>query len=136
MYCYCSICRKTGGGGGYMINIGGDANTLEVEGEQHLRKYRAMIEHDGAQIHSGHARYFCGECGTHLYAIHDKWPDLVHPVAACIDTPLPKPPARVHMMLSSKAGWIEPAVGENDEQHDEYPRRSLADWHKHHGYTE
>ncbi|NWC98411.1 GFA family protein, partial [Pseudomonas sp. P7779] len=23
--CYCSICRKTQGGGGYAINLGGDA---------------------------------------------------------------------------------------------------------------
>jgi hypothetical protein len=25
--CYCSICRKTAGGGGYAINLGADANT-------------------------------------------------------------------------------------------------------------
>ncbi len=30
--CYCSICRKTAGGGGYAINLGADASTLEVEG--------------------------------------------------------------------------------------------------------
>jgi hypothetical protein len=29
--CYCSICRKTAGGGGYAINLGADANTLEIE---------------------------------------------------------------------------------------------------------
>ena len=33
MRCYCSICRKTAGGGGYAINLGGDAATLKVEGE-------------------------------------------------------------------------------------------------------
>ena len=27
MRCYCSICRKTGGGGGYAINLMGDAAT-------------------------------------------------------------------------------------------------------------
>src|SRR5215510_5287236 len=31
--CYCSICRKQDGGGGYAINIMGDADTLKVEGE-------------------------------------------------------------------------------------------------------
>jgi hypothetical protein len=31
--CYCSICRKTAGGGGYAINIGADNSTLEVQGE-------------------------------------------------------------------------------------------------------
>ena len=31
--CYCSICRKTAGTGGYAINLGGDFKTLEVEGK-------------------------------------------------------------------------------------------------------
>ena len=34
MRCYCSICRKTGGGGGYAINIMGEAKTLEVTGKK------------------------------------------------------------------------------------------------------
>jgi hypothetical protein len=37
--CYCSICRKTAGGGGYVINLGADADTLEVEGEEQLSVY-------------------------------------------------------------------------------------------------
>ena len=40
-YCYCSICRKTAGGGGYAINIMGEAKTLKVEGEENLSIYRA-----------------------------------------------------------------------------------------------
>ena len=30
--CYCSICRKTAGGGGYAINLSAVADTLEVTG--------------------------------------------------------------------------------------------------------
>src|ERR1700756_4443607 len=30
--CYCSICRKSAGGGGYAINIMGLADTLKVKG--------------------------------------------------------------------------------------------------------
>ena len=40
MHCYCSICRKTAGGGGYAINIMGEAGTLKVEGAEHLSVYR------------------------------------------------------------------------------------------------
>ncbi len=47
--CYCSICRKTGGAGGYAINLGGDAATLKVEGEADVRIYQAMIG-EGATI--------------------------------------------------------------------------------------
>ena len=32
-HCYCSICRKTGGGGGYAINLGAEYESLEVEGK-------------------------------------------------------------------------------------------------------
>ncbi|MEZ5742099.1 MAG: GFA family protein, partial [Burkholderiaceae bacterium] len=42
--CYCSICRKTAGGGGYAINLGGEADTLQVTGREHVTVYRAMIE--------------------------------------------------------------------------------------------
>ena len=39
MYCYCSICRKTAGGGGYAINLSADAESLQIQGEEHLSIY-------------------------------------------------------------------------------------------------
>ena len=39
--CYCSICRKTAGGGGYAINLGGDFESMKVEGEESVGVYRA-----------------------------------------------------------------------------------------------
>ena len=39
--CYCTICRKTAGGGGYAINLGGIAGALTVESRESLRVYRA-----------------------------------------------------------------------------------------------
>jgi hypothetical protein len=33
------------------------------------------------------------------------WPELVHPFASAIDTDLPVPPERTHLMLGSKASW-------------------------------
>ena len=39
--CYCSICRKTAGGGGYAINLGADARPLVVDGREALVVYRA-----------------------------------------------------------------------------------------------
>jgi hypothetical protein len=44
MHCYCSICRKTAGGGGYAINLGALTDTLEVEGEENLSFYQARID--------------------------------------------------------------------------------------------
>lgn len=39
--CYCSICRKTAGGGGYAIHLSGRFKTLKVRGKGNLAVYRA-----------------------------------------------------------------------------------------------
>src|SRR5512147_3237070 len=76
MRCYCSICRKTAGSGGFAINLGGDYATLEVQGEENLSVYRAKMG-DG-HVSTGH-RHFCELCGTALWLWDPSWPDLVHP---------------------------------------------------------
>ncbi len=130
MRCYCSICRKTAGGGGYAINLGARNDTLEVEGREHLAVYRARME-DGST--SSGQRNFCSRCGSALWLYDPTWPDLVHPHASAIDTPLPEPPERVHIMLGSRAAWVQPDIRAGDERFDAYPKESLADWHRRHG---
>jgi hypothetical protein len=134
--CYCSICRKTGGGGGYMINLGGKAATLQVRGREHVKVYCAMMERGGRRAPSRHQRHFCGECGSHLWAWNEGWPSLVHPVASAVDTPLPRPPEHVHMMVGSKAPWVEVEGKPRDRRFDGYPEKSLHDWHAEHGYSD
>lgn len=128
--CYCSICRKTGGGGGFMINLGGDAATLEVEGREHVAVFRARVDRGKGPQTSEHERHFCRLCGCHLWAFHPRWPELVHPVASAIDTPLPPAPSSVHMMLGSRAPWVAVEVGPDDAAFEAYPEESLADWHR------
>ena len=130
MRCYCSICRKTAGGAGYAINLGADRSTLEVEGDEHLSVYRARLD-DGSL--SSAQRNFCRQCGSALWLYDPSWPELVHPHASAIDTPLPVPPERVHIMLGSKAAWIEPELRAGDRSFDGYPDESLAQWHARHG---
>jgi hypothetical protein len=130
--CYCSICRKTAGGGGYAINLGGDYATLDVVGREHVRVYRAkMRDAHGTVVEESPAeRNFCGLCASCLWLWDPRWPDLVHPFASAIDTPLPKAPERTHLMLASKAPWVEPAIGPGDRQFDAYPDESISDWHE------
>jgi hypothetical protein len=129
MHCYCSICRKTAGGGGYAINLWGDAATLTVEGEADLTVYQARI---GGAL-SPARRHFCKRCGSALWAFDPRWPELVHPFASAIDTPLPKPPERQHILLGSAAPWVAVPSGPNDPHFDDYPDQSLEDWHKSRG---
>ncbi|MGM9486130.1 GFA family protein [Ideonella sp. YS5] len=130
MRCYCSICRKTAGTGGFAINLGAVNSTLKVVGREHLAVYRATLD-DGRR--STGERHFCRLCGTALWLWDPTWPELVHPHAGAVDTPLPEPPSVTHMMLSSKPGWVEAHVKPGDETFDEYPEESLADWHRRHG---
>ena len=136
MRCYCSICRKTAGSGGYAINLGADARTLEVhQGKRHLRVYRALLrDGDDTRTSSGQ-RHFCGRCGSALWLYDPTWPELVHPHASAIDTPLPAPPENVHLMLGSKANWVKPEGKRGDLRFDVYPDMSLAQWHEQHGLT-
>lgn len=125
MRCYCSICRKTAGGGGYAVNLGADRRTLEVHGVENLSVYRARMDDGGT---STGERNFCRVCGSALWLYDPQWPELVHPHASAIDTPLPVPPERVHIMLGSKADWVEPEVRPGDRCFEEYPDESLTQW--------
>lgn len=125
--CYCSICRKTAGGGGFAINLSGDYSTMQIEGREHLRVYRAKLD-DGTR--SPGERNFCGLCGSALWLWDPRWPELVHPHASAIDTPLPKPPERTHLMVGSKAPWVEVRADPQDQCFDEYPEESIAEWHE------
>ena len=131
--CYCSICRKTAGGGGFAINIMGNAKSLRVRGKKALRIYRAKIEEDGHCATSSGQRHFCSKCASALWLFDKNWPDLVHPFASAIDSQLPVPPAKVHLMLRYKPGWVKPQIGRKDQSFDEYPEQSIEDWHKSRG---
>jgi hypothetical protein len=136
MRCYCSICRKTAGTGGFAINLAADYGTMKVTGKKYLSVYKAkMPKPDGKVEHSSGQRHFCSQCGTALWLWDPNWPDLVHPHAGAIDTDLPEPPELVHMMLGSKSNWVSVDAGKKDVKVDAYPDESLAQWHERTGMT-
>jgi hypothetical protein len=132
MRCYCSICRKTAGGGGYAINIMGEASTHCVEGEDQVNVYRVRRGDD--TVSTAH-RYFCRICGSTLWVSDPAWPDLVHPFASAIDTELPQPPESVHIMVGSAPSWVEVAPRAEDSRYREYPEDSIEAWHQTRGLT-
>jgi hypothetical protein len=125
MRCYCSICRKTAGAGGYAINLGADTHSMNVTGKRYLGIYRARVQGKTSEAR----RYFCVRCGSALWVWDPRWPELVHPHASAIDTPLPVPPENVHIMLGSKAPWVKVEGEPEDARFDDYPDQSLAEWH-------
>jgi hypothetical protein len=132
--CYCTICRKTAGGGGFAINLGADAATLAIDGRDSLGIYRAeIVDKEGRCQTSEGQRHFCRFCASALWLYDERWSELVHPFASAIDTPLPVPPARTHLMLRYKAAWVVPAIGPKDAVFDLYPDDSIEDWHRSRG---
>jgi hypothetical protein len=125
MRCWCSICRKTAGGGGFAINIMGEYETLEVTGRRHLGVYRVLNDGEPSDAH----RHFCKRCGSALWVWSPNWPELVHPFASAIDTALPRPREWVDIMLNDKVGWAPDFKGRNIQRFDEYPAEAIAGWH-------
>lgn len=130
--CYCSICRKTQGGGGYAINLSGDSRTMKVTGRDNITIYHAKIKNKGnRQAYVSTAeRHFCKLCGSALWLYSPEWPELIHPFASAIDTPLPIAPEHTHLMLKFKAPWIEIDAHPGDKLFDIYPEESIAEWHE------
>jgi len=130
--CYCSICRKTAGGGGYAINLGANAKTLKIKStKRSLRVFRAEIRQDGGSCELSTAeRNFCARCATALWLFSPEWPELIHPFASAIDSELPVPPSSVHLMLKFKPSWVVAEVGKKDRCFDLYPEQSIEDWHR------
>ncbi len=135
--CYCSICRKTAGGGGYAINLGGEAENMQVRGEENVSVYRArLVGDDGSLTESPAERRFCKHCGSALWVWDPRWPELVHPFASAIDSELPPAPEHTHLMLAYKAGWVPLEADADDRTFDGYPDESIAAWHERLGLTE
>ncbi len=135
MRCYCSICRKTAGAGGYAINLGAVTRTMKVTGKRHLRIYRARLAAEGGTGRrlSTARRYFCANCGSALWAWDSRWPELLHPHASAIDTPLPAAPDNVHCLVGSRAPWVTIEGRLDDPCFEGYPDVSLAEWHRRKG---
>ena len=129
--CYCTICRKTDGGGGYTINIMALSSTLKVRGAEAIGIFHAEIEQDDGTCRTGSAeRRFCTRCGTALWLFSPEYPDWIYPFASCIDSKLPTPPSKVHLLLTFKDDWVVPDVGPDDQPFEGYPEESIEGWHK------
>jgi len=125
--CYCTRCRKTAGGTGAAANVLAQASTLAVDGAEALTEYPAP---DATRTR------FCSRCGSALYLTLDAAPDFVYPFASAIDTPLPDPPERVHVLTVEAPAWARPPSSPSDLAVERNTRESIADWHRRHGLTD
>jgi len=134
LHCYCSICRKTAGAGGYATNIGALNDTLRVRGRQHIAIYHAVMREPGKRARrSPMERHFCTKCGSALWIRNPDEPERVYPFASAVDTPLPRPPEIVEAELDSAASWVDVPSGKGHVHCAQWPEETLAQWHRRHG---
>ncbi len=126
--CYCSICRKSAGGGGYAVKLGAKAASLRVEGKEFVGSFHAPIGGEPSPIQ----RHFCTGCGSALWLQDPRHPEQLHLLASAIDTPLPEPPEQTHMMLASKANWVRLDAKMAERRYDAHPTQTLEEWHRLH----
>ena len=132
MRCYCSICRKTQGGGGYAINIMGVAATLKARRAQHVATYRAarIAEPGAARKRLSPARRHFARRAAARYG----WPTALAAMdlsvrigdrhAAAEATGGGRADARL------RAGLGRRALRPGHTHFPEYPREGIADWHE------
>lgn len=142
MHCYCSICRKTSGGGGFGINLRAEYDSLNIQGEENIGTYQAWMNPERTERSPGF-RNFCRECGTALWVWDPRWPEMFHPHASCIDTALPKAPERFHVLIENAPDWVPlPEPSDTDTLYDFSGQsieeiidsmESLEQWHKNRG---
>jgi len=132
--CACTICRKVGGYSG-SVNLGGIASTLEItKGKDLLKIYTATKDRGKPEAQECTSeRNFCSECSSMLWLWDKTWPELIHPFASAIDTPLPVPESMVCVMGASKPAWVRWPEGEK-QTFDMYgDAGSIEQWHKKRG---
>ena len=105
-----------------------------MEGADYIAGFHATLEgRDGKSFQSPVERQFCSCCHSALFARAPDWGDVVSVAASVIDTELPDPPLITHIMLASRASWVKPEIGPEDEAFDGLPDKTVEEWHRAHG---
>jgi hypothetical protein len=117
----------------------GETESFEVKGIEHVSIYRAKRDTkdpSGASL-GENLRHFCKHCGSYLWAWAPKYAQWIYPFASAIDTPLPTPPERTHIMLEAKPDWVYVPKDSSQHHHfEQYPKEGIEQWHQEHGLLE
>lgn len=109
IFCHCSICRKSTGSPFQSVTRIPSAHFRITQGQDVLKEYR---------YEPAHHRYFCGNCGSGIYARRDTAPDVVIVRLGTLDTPVDQKVA-AHIFVGSKADWDN--IPDDAPQHQEWP---------------
>jgi len=112
--CYCSICRRSHGAA-FATQVFARGETLKIlKGEEYLKEY-----------FSGRGyRAFCSNCGSRLMNYAKDKSRYLSVARASITSDFDGKPV-AHVLVGSKADWVEPAA--DIPAFEDVPRKILVD---------
>ena len=116
--CHCKSCQKISGAGG-TVNAMLPSEAFRLT-QGTLKRYTAIAD-SGRTLH----RYFCADCGAHIYSQREQNPEFLTVRAGSFDEP---PPMNIaaHIWTKSARPWsfIDPAAKQHPGQPDAPATRS------------
>jgi hypothetical protein len=95
VHCHCRGCRQVHGAA-FMTWFSIPRQNLQISGREHLKWFK-----DTEYSRRG----FCGECGTHMLYMSDRWPGDVHVTLGCIFNDVEIFP-RFHLSFNQRVSWF------------------------------
>ena len=97
VFCHCETCRKING------SAFGSSAVIPKDGFSIISGNDLLI---GYESSPGKKRYFCSNCGTHVYATSSKKPENIILRIGCIEGDHNVIPKK-HIWFSQKAPWYD-----------------------------
>jgi len=109
-HCHCTTCRKAHGSAFSSVSAV-DINDFScISGREHLKSFESS---------PGKKRYFCSNCGSHIYAHKEEQEHFVLRLGTLDDDPMVRPVN--HIWTSLKAPWYEIKKDCQLPQFEEWP---------------
>jgi hypothetical protein len=110
--CHCKSCQKVSGAGG-TVNAMLPSEAFKLT-KGTLKRYTAIAD-SGRTLH----RYFCADCGAHIYSQREQNPQFLSLRAGSFDEP---PPMKIGMHIWTKSArpwsYIDPQAKQHPGQPD------------------
>jgi hypothetical protein len=116
--CHCETCRKNSGSA-FSMNVAVPQDRLRIESGS-PRRYE---DHSGA---SGKAfyRFFCGDCGSHIYSHGPAYGAIAFIKAGTLDDPSWVAP-NLHIWCAEKLPWVDIPEGVTQGREPELRRTAI-----------
>ncbi|MCI5070495.1 GFA family protein [Acidovorax sp.] len=94
IHCHCGQCRRLSGSA-FTTWVSFPRSTLVPSGQEFVSRFSAT---------SNVVRHFCSNCGSHVYTLDSRAPEIVGVPAGAIKGELPAKP-KAHYFVHHKAAW-------------------------------